>query len=123
MSRKRRVYNKDMVREDLVDPSGFTPENNPHPPNETMISYARLYNKGKSDEDLDCFYFEYDLDGWDHVICHMCLLRAKYGSGNRLDNGEYFHCLRNPEVVKARKERVKKFYGPKEKKFVQAKLI
>lgn len=123
MARDKRIYNPWMVRSDLEDPSGFTPGNNPHPPNDIMIGYARLYNKGKSDDELDCFYFEYDLEGWHRVICHACLLRAKYGSGNCQDNGEYFYCLRNPEFVKSRQKRIDKYYGRKEKKTVQVKLI
>lgn len=107
----------------IVDPSGWSVENNPHPPNEIVVETAKRYNRRKSDDELDVFYFEYDRDGWHHIVCHCCLLRAKYDSGNCMDGGEYFKCLKMDDVVKGRMKRLEESYGEKPIKTVQSTLF
>lgn len=34
-------------------------------------------------------YYDYD-----KLICHTCISRAKIGSGNCVDGGDYFWCVR-----------------------------
>lgn len=89
--RKLKIINPDRVVEDIVDPSGFTPENNP-------------YKYYKYDEITDPYdyrrYYEYD-KGIYQRKCHRCLVRAKIGSGNCVNNGPYFQCME--EYLKKRK--------------------
>lgn len=104
MKKKIKPYNPDMVIEDLKDPRGWTVKNNPRP-NPSI----------DQDDELDWRnYFEWD---WIHtVVCHSCILRAKYGSGNCQDNGDYFICL--PKDVREGKVPYKKPV-----KTVQSKLV
>jgi len=108
MVKDKRIYNPKMVRSDLEDPDGWTVENNPHPPDESMRTYPDSNGEHWAD------YFEwYD---WNKKICHTCLKRAKYGSGNCQDNGEYFIC-----VSSGRREKLRREY--EKKRDVQSKLM
>ena len=105
---------------DLKDPEGWTVENNPHPPNDITIKYAQKYNPRTPYDELDVHYFEYDEDGWHIRICHSCILRAKYGSGNCQDNGDYFWCVQTGKRAKQRKELEHKY---SQKRNIQTKLM
>lgn len=74
-----------MVIEDLKDPRGWTKENNPHPAPDSV----RVYPEPDGSHWTD--YMEY-ID-YDNLICHNCIARAKIGSGNCVNGGEYFQCL------------------------------
>ena len=108
MVKNRRIYNPKMVRSDLEDPDGWTVENNPRPADETL----RVYPDSDGEHWVD--YFEWY--GFDKKICHGCLQRAKYGSGNCRDNGEYFQCVRS-----GKRERLRREY--EKKRDVQVRLI
>ena len=84
---------------DLKDPRGWTVENNPYPPDPTI----RLYDFNKDGSHWTDF-FEWLPDGT--RVCHGCIERAKYGSGNCQDNGDYFICL--PKEVREGKVPYKK---------------
>ena len=94
---------------DLQDPRGWTLENNPHPPDPSM----RLYHFSKDGTHWSD-WFEWLEDG--STICHNCIQRAKYGSGNCVDGGDYFICL--PKDVR---EGRKPYTPPK--RTVQSKLL
>lgn len=79
MRRKVKVYNPNKVDLNLFDPMGFTIFNNPHPLEDYLVD----------EYDYKC-YHEWDEYGVEPVVCHNCLLRAKIGSGNCVDGGEYF---------------------------------
>lgn len=83
----------------LKDPTGWTVENNPHPPK----PYIRLYHFN-SDGTHWSDWFEWDDDKI--IKCHSCIQRAKSGSGNCQDNGEYFICL--PKDVREGKRKLPK---------------
>lgn len=84
--------NPDKVVLDIVDPSGFTPENNPH----------KYYDYDNITDIYDYKrYFEYDETGIFHRKCHQCLIRARIGSGNCINGGQYFQCM--DEYLKKRK--------------------
>ena len=76
------------VISDLKDPRGWTVENNPRPRDFYDTPHKLKYG---SEDYRD--YFEYDKEGLFEKVCHMCILRAKYGSGNCRDGGDYFICL------------------------------
>ena len=77
----------DKIISDLVDPTGFTVENNPHPyPLEADALGGGAGYDWKA-------YFEWDKDGIEPIKCHMCLKRAEVGSGNCRDGSDYFICL------------------------------
>lgn len=93
----------------LQDPEGWTVENNPHPAPNNM----RLYHFDKDGKHwLD--YMEYF--GVGKYICHTCIKRAKYGSGNCVNGGDYFQCVKT-----GRREELRKKYT--QKKDVQTKLM
>ena len=98
MKNKKRlkIINPDRVVNDIVDPTGFTPENNPHKSwdydNITDIYDPRLY-------------YEYDSEGIFEQKCHRCLVRALIGSGNCVNNGPYFQCME--KELKRRKRKIK----------------
>ena len=99
MVRDKRIVNLKMVISDLKDPRGWTLENNLYPPDESL----RLYHF-KEDGTHWSDWFEWLPDGT--KICHNCISRAKYGSGNCRDGGPYFICL--PEDVRTGKVPYKK---------------
>ena len=88
------------VKPTLKDPSGWTVENNPHP-----YPYDRLLH---DHEDRFGYvykdFFEYTEDAMT-VICHSCIHREMYKSGNCIDGGDYFRCTRDGH----RAEAIKKF--------------
>lgn len=102
MKRNNRVIS------DLEDPDGWTVENNPHP----APDYVRLYPEKDGYHWTD--YMEYF--GVGEYICHQCIVRAKHGSGNCIDGGEYFQC-----VTTGKREELRKKYT--KKKYVQSKLM
>ena len=93
----RKIVCKSKVISDLEDPRGWTIRNNPHP--NTSVS-------DPLDEDDWRNWHEWDDRSYKSIACHMCLLRAKIGSGNCLDGGPYFICL--PEDVRTGKVPYKK---------------
>lgn len=93
---------------DLKDPDGWTKENNPHP----APDYVRLYPDKDGGHWTD--YMEYY--GHAKYICHRCIVRAKYGSGNCIDGGDYFQCVKS-----GRREELRRKY--EEKKDVQTTLM
>ena len=95
--KKRKIWREDLYVEDLKDPTGWTIENNPH---------KTKWVDDPHDELEQDNYFEYSDDGFEKVKCHCCILRAKYGSGNCQDNGEYFICL--PKDVREGKRKLPK---------------
>ena len=97
---------------DLKDPEGWTVENNPH----KAPDYCRVYNDKDGSNWID--YMEYF--GVGEYICHQCIVRAKYGSGNCQDNGDYFLCVRTGKRAKWRKELEHKY---SQKRYVQTKLM
>ena len=102
MKRNNRVIS------DLEDPDGWTLENNPRP----APSYLRVYPNHDGSHWTD--YLEYY--GHGKYICHKCIVRAKHGSGNCVDGGEYFQC-----VASGMREELRKKYT--EKKEVQTTLM
>ena len=97
------------VISDLKDPRGWTLENNPHKPSPNI----RLYHFKKDGTHWTDWY-EWLPNG--ETICHNCILRAKHGSGNCRDGGDYFICL--PKEVREGKVEYK---APKRTK--QTKLM
>ena len=95
------------VISDLEDPDGWTVENNPHP----APAHNRVYPDSDGSHWLD--YMEYY--GHGKYICHACIRRAKVGSGNCLDGGDYFQC-----VTTGKREQLRKKYAVK--KEYQSKL-
>lgn len=93
---------------DLKDPDGWTVENNPHPAPKNLRLYPNRDGTHWGD------YMEHF--GIGKYICHTCILRAKYGSGNCIDGGDYFQCVKNGKREKLRRE-----YS--QKKDVQTKLM
>ena len=93
---------------DLKDPDGWTKENNPHP----APNYCRVYLDRDGSHWSD--YMEYY--GHGKYICHNCIRRAQHGSGNCLDGGDYFQCIRTGKRAKLRQ-----LYS--QKKDVQSKLM
>mgnify|MGYP006872985394 CR=1 FL=1 len=93
---KHKIYNSEKVIENLQDPDGWTVENNPH----KAPDYMRMYPDKNGFHWID--YFEYFRSG--EMICHSCIIRAKYGSGNCLDGGEYFQCVESGKRAKLRKK-------------------
>ena len=108
MARNKRIADPKKVINDLKDPEGWTRENNPHP----APDYMRLYPNRDGSHWTD--YMEYFGNG--EYICHACIRRAKFGSGNCQDNGPYFKCITSGIREKLRKKYTKK-------KQVQTKLI
>ena len=100
--------NRKKVKSDLEDPDGWTLENNPHP----APDYVRVYPNTDGSHWSD--YMEYY--GVGKMICHNCLKRAKHGSGNCLNGGEYFQCVTSGE-----REKLRRKY--EQKKEVQTTLI
>lgn len=97
---------KNRVISDLEDPDGWTVENNPHP----APTYNRVYPNSDGSHWLD--YMEYF--GHGKYICHNCIKRAKVGSGNCRDGGEYFQCVTTGKREKLRqKYEAKKEYQSK----------
>lgn len=92
----------------IKDPEGWTIENNSHP----APDYIRLYPEKDGTHWTD--YMEYYATG--KMICHACIIRSRYNSGNCRDGGEYFICVKNGEREKLRKKYEKK-------RDVQTKLI
>ena len=85
----RKIKNRNMVKSDLTDPTGWTVENNPHP-----YPYPESVMSPDAGSDYDWkLYMEWDDDGIHVIKCHKCISRAKIGSGNCRDGGEYFICL------------------------------
>ena len=105
---KKRIKNKNMVRSDLEDPEGWTVENNPHPGPDCL----RCYPDRDGEHWVD--YMEYY--GHGKYICHTCLKRARYGSGNCRDGGPYFIC-----VSDGTRDRLRREY--ERKSDVQSKLM
>ena len=93
---------------DLKDPDGWTVENNPHPAPEC----CRVYNDKDGSNWID--YMEYF--GVGEYICHTCIARAKHGSGNCQDGGDYFQCVKN-----GKREKLRRKYS--KKRDVQTKLM
>ena len=93
---------------DLKDPEGWTLKNNPHP----APSHMRVYPNNDGSHWID--YMEYF--GVGKYVCHNCIKRAKYGSGNCLDGGDYFQC-----VESGRRDELRKKYS--QKRDVQSKLM
>ena len=91
--KKRKIYDESKVDEHLVDPTGFTIWNNPHP---------SKFVKEIDEDNMEC-YFEYDEKGLYKKECHCCLYRALSGSGNCQDGGPYFQCM--PRRLKERAEK------------------
>ena len=108
MAKNRRIVNPKMVISDLEDPDGWTLENNPHP----APDYVRVYPNSDGTHWSD--YMEYY--GVGKMICHNCLSRAKIGSGNCRDGGEYFQC-----VVSGKREELRWKY--EKKREVQTTLM
>ena len=97
------------VISNLQDPDGWTVENNPHP----APDYSRVYPDKDGTHWLD--YIEYY--GTGKLICHNCIKRAKAGSGNCLNGGDYFQCVKTGKRSELRRK-----YSEK-KRDVQTKLI
>ena len=75
---------RNKVISNLQDPRGWTIRNNPHP---------NKYVHDKFDETDWRNWHEWDKNSFHSIACHTCILRAKYGSGNCMDGGDYFICL------------------------------
>lgn len=90
----------------IVDPTGWTFENNPHP-----NAYA---DQGNRDDWRN--WHEWDKTSTYSIKCHSCIIRAEGDNGNCVDGGEYWICL--PKKVREGKEK----YVPV-KKTVQSKLL
>lgn len=84
MAKNRRIVNPKMVISDLEDPDGWTLENN---------KYPNKFVSNPLDPDDWRNWFEWDKESTSPVICHNCLNRAKIGSGNCQNGGEYFLCV------------------------------
>lgn len=97
-----------MVNTNLQGPRGWTLKNNPYPPEPSQRVYNCTDEKGTHWSD----WFEWLPDGT--KICHTCIKRARYGSGNCQDGGEYFICL--PKEVREGKKTMPK-------RTVQSKLV
>ena len=97
------------VISDLKDPRGWTVENNPH-----------KWKYPVDERNRDKFgyvwqdFMEFEEDGVHIKACHACIKRAKYGSGNCVDHGEYFICL--PKEVRDGKRQMPK-------RTIQSKLM
>ena len=78
---KHRIYDESKVNNNLTDPMGWTIQNNPFP--HEMIADT-------TDESDYRNWFEWENGIVQPSVCHMCLKRAKSGSGNCQDGGEYY---------------------------------
>ena len=93
---------------DLKDPEGWTVENNPHPTPQHLRVYLNTDGSHWTD------YMEYY--GIGKYICHNCIRRAKVGSGNCIDGGDYFQCVKT-----GHREKLRQKYS--QKREVQTKLM
>ena len=84
-----------MVNKGIEDPDGWTLKNNKHP-NENV-------NDPTNPDDWRN-YFEWDKESYAPIVCHSCLLRAPIGSGNCINGGEYWLCVRNGTREKNKKK-------------------
>jgi len=107
MVRDKRIVNLKMVISDLKDPRGWTLENNPFPCDAV---------DDPTDETDWRNWFEWEDGCIKPSACHSCISRAKIGSGNCRDGGQYFICL--PEDVRTGKVPYKKPI-----KYVQSTLM
>ena len=93
---KVRIVNPEKVDDNLKDPRGWNIKNNPHP-NEWVTD--------PTDEKDWRNWFEWDEDSLHPTVCHNCIKRAKIGSGNCQNGGDYFICL--PKDVRDGKKLIK----------------
>ena len=84
------------MENDILDPTGWTTKNNPHP-----NKYA-----DPTDENDWRNWHEWDEDSFKPIKCHMCILRAQHKSGNCVNGGEYWICL--PRDVREGKRKLPK---------------
>ena len=75
---------RNRIISDLEDPCGWTIQNNPHP---------NKFVSDPLDEDDWRNWHEWDKDSFHTIACHNCIVRARIGSGNCVDGGNYFICL------------------------------
>jgi len=94
--KKFRVKNPDKVISNLTDPTGWTFNNNPHP---------NIWSNPNDESDYRN-WMEWDEDSTHPIRCHLCIARAKIGSGNCIDGGDYFICL--PKDVREGKRKLPK---------------
>ena len=85
---------------ELLDPTGWTVENNPHKWS-FPIDEKQRDKHGHVWQD----FHEFTPDGMP-LKCHSCLHRALYDNGNCIDGGEYFICL--PKSVREGKRSLPK---------------
>ena len=85
------------VISNLQDPRGWTIRNNPHP---------NKYVPDRFDETDWRNWHEWDKNSFHSIACHNCIARAKIGSGNCMNGGDYFICL--PKDVREGKRKLPK---------------
>lgn len=95
MVKNCRIVNPKKVRSDLEDPDGWTLKNN---------KYRNKFVEDPLDPDDWRNWFEWDKDCVKPVICHTCLSRAKIGSGNCQNGGEYFICVKTGQRERNRRK-------------------
>lgn len=88
---------RNKVISNLQDPRGWTIRNNPHP---------NKYVTDRFDETDWRNWHEWDKNSHHPIACHNCIVRAKIGSGNCMDGGDYFICL--PKDVREGKRKLPK---------------